>query len=401
MTLNPSSRTDVNRSAVLAHLGVSGPASRAELARAVGVSPALMTQLSRDLLKDGLLVEREQAPSNGGRPAQLLGLAESAGHAVGVKVVADHLAFVEVAIDGGVVRSTTVDYDASRSTFVADLVERVRRFVADGSGDRLLGIGVAVPGTVDRPDSGIVDATTLGWSHVAIGEAIRRALELPVIVENDVNALAVAERLYGLGRSHDNFLVVTIGSGVGAGIVMEGSLLRAGGGAGEIGHIPVVDAGPHCVCGNHGCLEAHIGEAALVSAAGEAGIIGAGAGIDDLRAAADNGDERAAQIFADAGRLLGRTLAGIVHTLDPAFVVVLGEGTLAWRHWSTGFEPAFRAHVMAHRRALPVEVELWQDDRWAQGAAALVLATPFAAGDTAGEQGRLIRGRMTGRVLRS
>jgi predicted NBD/HSP70 family sugar kinase len=400
MALTPSSRTDVNRSAILARLGASGPASRAELARALGVSPALLTQLTRDLLAEGLIVELQQAPSSGGRPAQLLGLAEAAGHAIGVKVVADHVALVEVAIDGRVVRSASEPFDASASTFLGDLVARVRHFVAGGAGDRLLGIGVGVPGTVDSPGSGVVDAMTLGWQQVALGETLRRTLGLPVIVENNVNALAIAERIYGVGRTNDNFLVVTIGTGVGAGIVMEGSVVRAAGAAGEIGHIPVSDDGPVCACGNEGCLEAYIGEAALIRAACERGIVPAGAGIGTLRSAADSGDERAISIFSEAGHVLGRTLAGVVHVLDPALVVIAGEGTLDWRHWSFGFEPAFRRHLMAHRRGVPVEVEQWRDDAWAQGAAALVLATPFDATDGAGDQGRLIRERLTGRGAR-
>lgn len=397
MALTPSARTDVNRSAILARLGATGPASRAELARTLGVSPALMTQLTRDLIADGLVVEVEHAPSSGGRPAQLLGLAETAGHAIGVKVVADHVALVEMAIDGRVVRSASEPFDASASTFLAELVGRVRHFVAGGAGERLLGVGVGVPGTVDSPGSGVVDAMTLGWQQVAVGETLRRALALPVIVENNVNALATAERLYGLGRSSEDFLVVTIGTGIGAGIVMDGSIVRAAGGAGEIGHIPVTDDGPVCLCGNAGCLEALIGEAALVRSAREQGILSAGGGIDALRAAADAGDECAVAVFSAAGHVLGRTLAGVVHILDPSLVIVAGEGTLDWRHWSFGFEPAFRAHLMAHRRGIPVEVEQWRDDAWAQGAAALVLATPFDAGDNAGDQGRLIRERMTGR----
>jgi len=99
----PMARTDVNRSAILAHLGAHGPASRAELARALAVSPALMTQLTKDLIADGLISEREQQASQGGRPARMLGLVAEAGRAVGVKVAADHVAFVEVGIDGGVV----------------------------------------------------------------------------------------------------------------------------------------------------------------------------------------------------------------------------------------------------------------------------------------------------------
>ena len=226
-------------------------------------------------------------------------------------------------------------------------------------------------------------------------------LDLPVIVENNVNALTVAERLYGRGRGRDNFLVVTIGTGVGAGMVIEGAVVRgATGGVGEIGHVPVSEDGPRCRCGNKGCLEAHIGEEALVEYARSASVIGASAGIDALRAAADAGDKDAAAVFGRAGHLLGRTLAGVVHLVDPALVIVLGEGTAAWRHWSYGFEPAFRSHLMAHRRGISVEIESWQDDSWAQGAAALVLATPFDDG-VSGDQGRLIRERLVENAGRS
>ncbi|MCU1421946.1 MAG: putative family transcriptional regulator [Microbacteriaceae bacterium] len=395
MALRPQARTDVNRSAILAHLGAHGSASRADLARALDVSPALMTQLTKDLIAEGLLVELEHSPSQGGRPARMLGLVSSAGRAIGVKVVADHVAFVEVGIDGSMVRSASEPFDAASTTFLGELVALLRRFIAGGGTAPLLGIGVGVPGSVDRQGNGLVDSTQLGWSQVPLGATLQRELNLPVLVENNVNALAVAERLYGVGRQHDNFLVITIGTGVGAGIVVDGVVLRgAGGGSGEIGHIPVTDGGPLCSCGNHGCLESYIGEAALVRIARERGVIGEQSGIQALRAAADSEDASAARIFSEAGHLLGRTLAGIIHTLDPEIVIVLGEGTVSWRHWSYGFEPALRSALIPSRRGVGVAVETWQDESWAQGAAALVLATPFDSDDVAGDQGRLVRERL-------
>ncbi len=395
MVIRPTARTDVNRSAILAHLGAQGPASRAELARALGVSPALMTQLTKDLLADGLLLELEHSPSQGGRPARMLGLVASGGRAIGVKVVADHVAFVEVGIDGSVTRSASEPFDASTTTILADLTLLLERFIEGGSGTRLLGIGVGVPGTVDRQGNGIVDSPMLGWNQVPLGATLRRELGLPVLVENNVNALAMAERLYGVGRRHQSFLVVTIGTGVGAGIVVDGVVLRGvAGGAGEIGHLPVLDDGPLCPCGNHGCLEAIIGEAALVRTAQDRGIIGDGAGVSVLRAAADAGEPAAMAVFSEAGHLLGRALAGIVHTLDPEVVILLGEGTSAWPHWAYGFEPAFRSALLPSRRGIGVVVESWQDESWAQGAASLVLATPFDSDGLAGEQGRLVRERL-------
>jgi len=395
MALRPMARTDVNRSAILAHLGAHGPASRAELARALNLSPALMTQLTKDLLADGLLRELAHQPSQGGRPARMLGLVASAGRAVGVKVAADHVAFVEVGIDGSVLRTASEPFDASATTMLAKLVDLLRRFIEGGADTPLLGVGVGVPGEVDRQGEGVVDSTQLGWTHAPIGESLRRELGLPVLVENNVNALAMAERLYGLGRRHESFLVVTIGTGVGAAVVVDGVILRGSrGGAGEVGHTPVRDDGPLCSCGNHGCLETFLSEDALVRIARERGIIGTSAGIEALRDAADSGDDRATAVFSEAGHLLGRTLAGLVHVLDPEVVILLGEGTADWTHWSYGFEPAFRAALIPSRRGVPIAVERWQDDSWAQGAATLVLATPFDADGSMGEQGDLVRRRL-------
>lgn len=395
MTSRPMARTDVNRSAILAHLGAHGPASRAELARALSVSPALMTQLTKDLIADGLIRELEHQASQGGRPARMLGLVAEAGRAVGVKVAADHVAFVEVGIDGGVVRTASEPFDAAATTMLTELVALLRRFIAGGADTPLLGIGVGVPGEVDAQASGVVNSTQLGWRNAPIGATLRRELRMPVLVENNVNALAMAERLYGWGRRHSSFLVVTIGTGVGAAIVVDGLVVRGtSGGAGEIGHIPVRDDGPSCSCGGTGCLETIIGERGLVRTARERGAIAPAAGIAALRAAAAAGSPEAAAVYEEAGHVLGRTLAGLVHALDPEIVIVLGEGTADWEHWSFGFEPAFRAALMVSRRGVPVAVESWQDDSWAQGAATLVLATPFDAEGIAGEQGDLVRRRL-------
>lgn len=391
-----SARSDIMRSAVLAQVGALGPTSRASLARLLSVSPALVTQVTKQLIADGLLVELDHSPSQGGRPARLLGLVADAGRVIGVKVVADHITVVEVGIDGTVVRSATEPFDAASATAIPTLATLLRAFIAGGSDRPLLGVGVGVPGDVDDQSLGNVDSTQLGWSHVPLGDVLRRELSLPVLVENNVNALAMAELLHGQARGHDNVLVVTIGTGIGAGIIADGAVLRGhGGGAGEIGHLPTQEDGPRCTCGADGCLESLIGEDALVSAARRRGIIGESAGMRTLLARANEGDAAAQELFSHAGHLLGRALAGIVNTIDPEIVILLGEGVEAWNHWSYGFEPALRSGLMPRKRGIPVAVETWQDDRWAQGAASLVLATPFDAAGRTGEQGRLVRERLT------
>src|SRR5690606_28245905 len=183
-------------------------------------------------------------------------------------------------------------------------------------------------------------------------------------------------RLYGTGRRHQSFLVVTIGTGVGAAVVVDGVVLRgASGGAGEIGHTPVVQDGPRCSCGNAGCLEAVIGEAALVRTARERGIVADEAGMPALLAAADGGDPAAAALFSEAGHLLGRTVAGLVQFVDPELVILLGEGTVAWPHWAFGFEPAFRSALLPLRRGIEIGRASCRERVWGGVAAASVEAS--------------------------
>ena len=388
----PVPRGDLTRSAVLAALGTSGPLSRTDIARILGVSPATVTQVVKDLLARGLVAEVEHRPSRGGRPAVMLGLVGSAGRALGAKVAADHVAVVDVRLDGQVRQSWEWSFDAMAPDAPDRLVDLLRPLVESGTTDTsggatatdavppILGVGICVPGAVDDQETGAVDAPTLGWQRLPLGARLRAALPVPVLVENDVNALAVAERLYGRGREHRNFLVVTIGRGVGAGLVVDGSVYRGtNGGAGEFGHFPVRAEGPRCSCGNTGCLEAAVGQEALLRAARDAGL-----------------DAPDAAIFAAAGELFGRGVAGLINVLDPEVVIVLGEGTRAWDHWRPGFEPSLRAHLMPSRRGVPVVVESWDDTSWALGAAALVLATPYDAAGATGGQGELVRARLGG-----
>lgn len=388
-------RGDLVPSAILGLLGTRGPESRAEIARILDVNPATVTQATKALLARGLLTELEQVPSHGGRPARLLGLVHSAGGAIGAKVTADHVAVVDIELDGSVRASTSHPFNPESPTALDQLGDILGGAMDDRGDRQLLGVGVGIPGAVDSQATGVVSAPTLGWSETPVGSVLRTELKVPVLVENDVNTLAVAERLYGIGQSHPSYLVVTIGRGIGCGVVIDGALYRgAGGGAGEIGHIPITADGPLCGCGSYGCLEAHIGESALVRTALERGVIGPRGTSRGLVAAANEGDPAAREIYREAGELLGRALAGVVHTVDPEMVMILGEGIEAWEHWAPGFEPAFRRHLTPSRRGLSYVVEPWAEDKWALGAAALVFASPFDAAGTSGDQGRLVRERL-------
>jgi predicted NBD/HSP70 family sugar kinase len=388
-----ANRGDVVPSAILGLLGTRGPSSRADIARTLSVSPATVTQITKELIARNLVEELDSVPSQGGRPARLLGLVRSAGGAIGAKVTADHVAIVDVQLDGTVRTSTSQPFDAT-SPDALDRLCRILGSAVEAHEGQLLGVGVGIPGSVDTQGSGVVDAPTLGWSDAQVGPMLRAALGVPVLVDNDVNTLATAERIYGVGRHHSSYLVLTIGRGIGCGIVIDGNIYRgANGGAGEIGHIPVSDDGPDCACGARGCLEAIVGDVALVTEAIARGVVSKRGTTADLLKAACADNVAALEIYRNAGVILGRALAGVIHTLDPEVVVILGEGVSAWSFWEQGFEQSFRRHLMPSRRGIPFVVEPWTEDQWALGAASLVLGTPFDASGNAGEQGRLVRAR--------
>jgi predicted NBD/HSP70 family sugar kinase len=373
---------DLNRSAVLRLIGREGPISRTEIARRLALSPATVTAVTRRLIAAGLVEVVDQAPSRGGRPAILLGLVGGAAHALGVKVASDHLVGVRVDLEGEVVERFEHPFEAAHPEALERLAEILRvhtELRADSP--LILGVGLGVPGVVDGGDHSVVHSPMLGWHSLAVGALLEEQLGVPVLVENDVNTLAVAGRLYGRGRDVDHFLTVTIGRGVGLGIILGGDVYRgAHGGAGEFGHVAVVEDGPLCECGKHGCLEALVADPALVARAVREGVLRDGEGIDRLRDLASDGDLRAARIFSDAGGILGRAVAGLVNVLSPHLVLISGEGTQAWPHMAPSFHRGLDEAVFPPLRDVAVELDPWDDGKWALGAAALVLRATFVTG---------------------
>lgn len=376
---SPNLVRDLNRSAVLRLIGGEGPIARAEIARRLRLSPATVTAVTRRMISAGLVRVVDQAPSRGGRPSLLLGLVGGAANALGVKVVADHLVGVRVDLDGVVVDRFEHPFQADDPGAIELLAELLRPHTEPREGSPLfLGVGLGVPGVVDGGQHAVVDSPMLGWHSLDVGQLLKRRLGVPVLVDNDVNTLAVASRLYGRGKDVDDFLTVTIGRGVGLGIIVGGNVYRgAHGGAGEFGHVTVVEDGPRCECGKNGCLEALVADPALVARGEREGLLQAGDGIDRLRGLAEAGDLRAARIFADAGAILGRAVAGLVNVLSPELVLISGEGTQAWPQMSSSFHRGLTEAVFPPLGGVAVEIDPWDDAQWALGAAALVLRATF------------------------
>lgn len=393
-TATPGLSRDLNRAAVLRLIG-AGPIARTQIASRLGLSPATVTAVTRELIDQGLVRVAERVPSRGGRPALLLELVGGAATALGVKIAPDHLVGVRVNLEAGILDRFEAAFDADAPDPVERLGEVLSDWVeASDGGSPLLGVGLGVAGVFDSA-TGTLDSPLLGWRGIELATLLRRRLHLPIYVDNDVNTLAIAERLYGRGREVEHFVTVTIGRGVGLGIVAGGDIYRGfRGGAGEFGHTTVSPDGPPCRCGKRGCLETFVADPALVARARAAGLLTRRQGVDRLLSLADAGDDRARMLYGEAGSTLGRAVGDLVNVLGPELVLVSGEGTEAWAHLAGSFERAFRAALFPPLADVALEIDPWDDAKWAVGAATLVLRATLTASLDGDSQGAAIRARL-------
>jgi len=382
----------LNRSAVLNLIKTEGPIARVEIARRLNLSAAAVTSIAGELEELRLIRSVAQAPSTGGRPATLLALNPEAACVIGIKLTVDHLAAVVVDLEGSVLAKGTRELPEHGFEHVIDALAELVSGLRHAAGQRsLLGVGIGMPGVVDGARGLCVDSPILGWHDAPVGDRLSERLSMPVLIDNDVNTLAVAEQLYGHGRNAESFVTITLGRGVGCGIVMGGQLWRGRrGGAGEFGHVPIDPDGPACECGRHGCLEVYVGDPALVRTARQAGAIGAEQDIMELTEAADAGQPGARSLFAEAGERLGTALAGLVNTLSPDLVIVSGEGMRARRHVEPALRQALERSVFPPLAGVPLVIDPWDDAKWARGAAALVLENFFSAGREQAGNGRAL-----------
>ncbi|MFF7866001.1 ROK family transcriptional regulator [Streptomyces qaidamensis] len=258
--------------------------SRLELAERTGLTPQAVSKITARLREDGLAAEAGRRASTGGKPRTVLRLVPEAGHAVGVHLDRDELRVVLVDLRGAVVgeRRAALDLGAGAEAVLGAVRTTVAGVLPAGPGGALLGTGVALPGPLDH-SRGVLHRVTgfPEWDGFPLREALAGRLGMPVVVDKDTNAAALGLAAGGEGGS---FAYLHLGTGLGAGLVIGGSLHRgARTGAGEFGHQVIQLDGPSCTCGNRGCVEAlclgavargDVAEAARVLGAGAANLVG-------------------------------------------------------------------------------------------------------------------------------
>ncbi|BAS27781.1 ROK family transcriptional regulator [Limnochorda pilosa] len=328
--------------AIIQTLRREGPQSRADLARRLGVNRNNLADPLAALTAAGFVHEPNLAASTGGRKARLVELNARAGFIAAVDLGATSLdaAVTDLQLHILAERSEPVDVAQGPTLMLERATQMVRALLADLglTPDRLLGVGMGVPGPVDYRLGRTVSPPIMpGWNQFPIKDHLAEAFGCPAYVDNDVNIMALGEQFAGLGRGAESFIFVKLGTGIGAGIVLGGRIYRGSDGcAGDIGHMAVDGSDVLCRCGNVGCLEALAGgpgiarRARLAAEAGRAPRVASFLQEHDELTSVDvghlaaQGDPGAVEVIRETGRLVGRVMASLVNVLNPSLVVIGG-----------------------------------------------------------------------------
>lgn len=372
---------DINNSRVLHVIQSRSPISRAEIAKIAELPPPTVTSIISDFLRADLVRETDLVRSAGdgpttiGRRPILLTFNEDAAFVAGVKLRQGGLTFTLVNLGGAAVYHVDHSLASNTPDTVFSLIREEMHMAIHRAGvdaSELIGLGIGLPGLIDHLHGVCRYSTLLDWADVHVKETLESLLQIPVYVDNDVNMVTAAEIAYGAGREVSDFLTVTIGQGIGLGIVLRGEIFRGSfGGAGEFGHTKTGSA-LRCECGAVGCLEAvasDVGIAAQVSS-----ILGRDIAIEEALHLARSRHAEVIDVFEQAGQLLGRSIGNLLNLFNPQLVIVTGEGTKAG---PILLDPMRRAVSTSAFGALATDTRLvvqeWGDEAWARGAASIVV----------------------------
>ncbi|MBC7250669.1 MAG: ROK family transcriptional regulator [Anaerolineae bacterium] len=376
----------INRSTVLNIVKADGPISRTEIGRLSGLSPATVSEITADLIAEGLIYEKAAGDSTGGRPPILLDLNHDAAYVIGLKLAERQISAALTDIEATILCTLTAPVSGLNSVerAIEELTGVIERVIAESSvpRQRITGVGIGLAGVIDAERGLCRYSPILGWRDVPLEQLLEERIDIPVRIDNDVNTLAMAEKWFGAGQGVDDFLVVTVGRGVGLGIVVNGQFYRGTrGGGGEFGHTVMDPHGPLCDCGKQGCLEAYVSDPALVRSAREAVLQGKLVGVDpdeltveQITELAQVGNETLHAIFAQAGRVLGLGIANLINVFNPALIIISGEGVRAGDLLFGPMREAVEEHTFdGLGDDTEIFIQEWGDEAWAWGAASLVL----------------------------
>lgn len=383
----------MNLSSVLRCLQDGAPLSRSQVADLTGLNKTTVSSLVEELFELSLVREVGLDTSRGGRPARLLDLNPDAGYVIGVELGVDFVSVILADFVGTVIARLHTDIDPMdpQDRIIARtlrLIDEVRES-EDTDTARILGIGLALPGMVDVTNGVLLFSPNLQWRNVALEQVLRDHTGLPVFVENDANAAAIGEHLFGIARRVHDFVFVVAGIGIGVGLFLNGELYRGAGGlAGEIGHTSLtVERSRPCRCGNRGCWEAFANQYSLIERARALLEVGRESRIPRFRGdgkgplslsqivrAAEMDDRVAREAIAETGSAIGLGVANLINVFNPSMVVIGGTMSEAGDYLLPAIGQVVEERALADaRRQVEVKLSAFGANASVMGAVALVV----------------------------
>lgn len=312
----------VNQKLLLKEILKNSPISRAKLSEMTGLNKSTVSSQVNTLMKENLVFEIGQGQSSGGRRPVMLVFNKKAGYSVGIDVGVDYINGILTDLEGTIVLDQHHHLECSSPEITKDiLIEMIHHFIANmpQSPYGLIGIGICVPGLIDKNQK-IVFTPNSNWRNIDLKPFIQEKFNVPVFIENEANAGAYGEKVFGAAKNHDNMIYASIGTGIGIGVIINNDLYRGVGGfSGEMGHMTIDFNGPKCSCGNRGCWELYASEKALLKSLQTKEKKVSNQDIIDLAHLNDVGTLRALQNF---GFYLGIGLTNILNTFNPQAIIL-------------------------------------------------------------------------------
>lgn len=352
--------------------------TRGELGAMTGLARSTVAQRIDALKGTGLIVELDQAaPSTGGRPPSLLGFNANAGLVLAADLGVTHsrLSVSNLLAEPLIDTSEEIDINIGPEEVLSwvdrtfrDLLNRLGRPMTD-----VRGVGIGLPGPVDFAHGMAVNPPIMaGWHMFGVGEHCQEIFGVPVLVDNDVNIMALGEH-WAMTRKVEDLIFVKVGTGIGSGLILDGALHRgATGAAGDMGHVRTTSDDVVCRCGNNGCLEATAGGWAIAAKLREKGLDASGA--RDVVQLVQEGNRDATRAVRAAGRLIGEVLASTVNLLNPAMIVVGGDLAKAEPQLLAGIrEVVYQRSTTLSTTELQINLSTLGDHAGVTGAAAMII----------------------------
>lgn len=356
LTGNQQLVKQINKTLVLETILHEAPISRADISQKVGLNKGTVSSLVNELLEDQLIYESGPGQSSGGRRPVILLFNDKAGFSIGIDLGVNYILGVLTDLRGNIivevnkkltVRSYEVVIEILQSV-ISDLIN-----AAPQSHYGIVGIGIGVPGLVNN-DGEILVAPNLGWKNINLREEIENCFDIPVVIENEANAGAYGEKLYGAGKENDNILYISAGIGIGIGIILNGELFYGMNGfSGEAGHMIVQVNGKDCTCGSSGCWELYASEKALLEEARKlklTDITEETLSIELLLELANSGNEDIINLFHSIGMYLGVGINNIINIFNPEQVIIGNRLAMAKDWLEKSIEKFIKNHTMKYHQ---------------------------------------------------